>query len=143
MKKIVVPLSVLGFVMVVAIGSFLFSAGSDNGSANASDLVGSWSGSQGAELTLHKDGSLTAVKVPTTFSAEDDTPIKPFTGKGSWKLMEKPRYDDQEIEVSLGDVFGSKIGTQLKVNGKGARDGIYIPISEDSGAKFLFKRPRQ
>ncbi|MFF4740672.1 hypothetical protein ACFY2W_33000 [Streptomyces sp. NPDC001262] len=140
MRKIVIPLSVLGFVMVVGIGAFLFSGGPDDGSASPSDLVGSWSGGQGAELTLREDGSLTAVKVPTSFSVEDDTPIKPFTGKGSWKLKEKPRSGDQEIDVALGDVSGPRTGIQLVIAGKGAHDGLYIPVSEDSWKKFTFKK---
>ncbi len=139
MKGIVVPLSMLCAVLAVGAAAFFFLFGSEGGSAKPSELVGFWHGSQGAELTLRKDGSLSAVKVPTDFS-DDGDPIKPFTGKGMWELKAKSDFDDQEIDVSLGEVFGSKVGIYLKVKGKGARDGLAIPVSVDSAQRFAFKR---
>ncbi|WP_116214538.1 hypothetical protein [Streptomyces olivoreticuli] len=139
MKKIVIPIAVLcGAALAVGAAVFLSTA-EPYGSAEPSELVGSWHGSQGAELTLRKDGSLSAVKVPTDFSDSGD-PIKPFTGKGTWELKAKSDFDDQEIDVSLGEVFGSKIGIYLQVKGKGARDGLAIPVSVDTAQRFAFKR---
>ncbi|MFD7237051.1 hypothetical protein ACFWAT_17320 [Streptomyces syringium] len=117
----------------------LFLPQGDNGSAKPSELVGTWRGSQGASLTLREDGSLVAVNVPTDFPV-DNEPLKPFTGMGSWDLEEKSELYNQEIDVSLGEVFGSKIGIRLEILGKAARDGLAIPISPDTGKKFTFKR---
>ncbi|WP_370419180.1 hypothetical protein AB8O64_12155 [Streptomyces sp. QH1-20] len=141
MKRVGIPLAVICFVLAVGAVALLLLTQGDNGSAKPSELVGSWRGSQGAELTLREDGSLTAVNVPTHFSV-DNEPLKPFTGKGSWDLEEKPELDNQEIDVTLGEVFGSKIGIRLEILGKAARDGLAIPISEDTGKKFTFKRSR-
>ncbi|MFF7684755.1 hypothetical protein ACFZB6_01210 [Streptomyces syringium] len=141
MKRVGIPLAVICFVLAVGAVALLLLPQGDNGSAKPSELVGSWRGSQGAELTLRKDGSLTAVNVPTHFSV-DNEPLKPFTGTGSWELEEKPELDNQEIDVTLGEVFGSKIGIRLEILGKAARDGLAIPISEDTGKKFTFKRSR-
>ncbi|MEW2579596.1 hypothetical protein [Streptomyces syringium] len=138
MKKAIISLSILCGVLVV--GVFLYLLPPD-GSAKPSELVGYWRGSQGAELTLREDGSLTAVEVPTGFS-DDDKPDERFTGKGTWTLEPKPEVGDQEIHLSLGEVFGSKIGIELEIQGKGAKDGLAIPISIDSGTKFTFKRSR-
>ncbi|MFD7237052.1 hypothetical protein ACFWAT_17325 [Streptomyces syringium] len=138
MKKAYISLSII--CGVLAVGASLYLLPPD-GSAEPSELVGSWRGSQGAELTLREDGSLTAVVVPTRFS-DDDKPANLFTGKGTWTLEPKPEAGDQQIHLSLGEVFGSKKGVQLEIQGKGARDGLAIPISIDTGAKFTFKRPR-
>lgn len=138
LKKALISLSILCGVLVV--GAFLYLLPPD-GSAKPSELVGSWRGSQGAELTLREDGSLTAVEVPTRFS-DDDKPAKLFTGKGTWTLEPKPEVGDQEIHLLLGEVFGSKIGIELEIQGKGARDGLAHVISIDTGKKFTFKRSR-
>ncbi|MCC2277223.1 hypothetical protein LKL35_17620 [Streptomyces sp. ET3-23] len=141
MKKPLVLLAALCGVLAVGAAGFLFLVRPD-GTAKSSDLVGSWYGSRGAELTLHEDGTLTAVNVPTSFS-EDDEPIEPFTGKGAWRLEDKPEFGNQEIHLSLGEVFGSKIGVQVEIMGKGAQDGISIPISDDAGTRFTFKRSQR
>ncbi|MFF4529686.1 hypothetical protein ACFY1P_10480 [Streptomyces sp. NPDC001407] len=138
-KRIVVRLSMLGAVLVAGAAVMFFLFGSEGGSAKPSELVGTWHGSQGAELTLREDGSLGAVKVPTDFSDEGQ-PIKPFTGKGTWELKAKSDFDDQEIDLTFGEVFGSKIGIYLKVRGKGARDGLAIPVSVDTAQRFTFKK---
>ncbi|MGA5131377.1 hypothetical protein ACPCTO_16350 [Streptomyces olivoreticuli] len=140
MKKIVARLSMLCVVLAAGAAAFFLFFGSDGGSAEPSELVGSWHGSRGAELILHEDGSLTAVNVPTDFS-EHDEPIKPFTGKGTWNLDKKPKLGDQEISLSLGEVFGSKIGIQVTIMGKGARGGLSFRVSVDSSRGFTFGRP--
>ncbi|MEU5426422.1 hypothetical protein AB0H73_12550 [Streptomyces olivoreticuli] len=139
MKKIIVPLSIICAVLAAGAAAFFFLFGSEGGSAKPSELVGSWHGSQSAELTLRKDGSLTAVNVPTDFS-EADEPIKPFTGKGTWKVGERPKLGDQEIHLSLGEVFGSRTGVQVTIMGEGAQDGLSIRVSADSSRGFTFKR---
>ncbi|MEU1310870.1 hypothetical protein ABZ419_18540 [Streptomyces cinnamoneus] len=138
MKKALVPLSILCGALAVGAAAFLFLLPPD-GSAKPGDLVGSWRSSQGAELILRDDGSLTAVGVPTEFS-DDDEPVEPFTGKGTWSLDPKRGFGDQEVHLSLGEVFGSKSGVQLQIQGKGAKDGLAIPLSMDTGKKFIFKR---
>ncbi|GHF46011.1 hypothetical protein [Streptomyces morookaense] len=114
----------------------------EGGRATPAELAGSWTGPGAAQLTLREDGSLSAVNFPTDFSVTDDRPLEPrFTGNGQWSLEKKPVSGfDQQIDITLGEVFGSKQGTYMRIDGKGGRDGIYLPISEDSAAKFRFKR---
>ncbi|GAA0374137.1 hypothetical protein [Streptomyces blastmyceticus] len=138
MKKIV-TISILGTVLILGAAAFLFLS-PFGGSAKPGELVGSWSGGQGAQLILREDGSLTAVKVPTHFSVVDESPLDPFTGQGTWRLEKKLALDDQQIDVTLDEGDGFTAGIRLKVMGKGDRDGIYIPISEDSPKKFVFKK---
>ncbi|MFI6689804.1 hypothetical protein [Streptomyces sp. NPDC050485] len=138
--KLIVPLVVVGVVgLIVAAFCLLNPFG---GSAKCDDLVGSWSGNRGAELTFHKDGTLIAVNVPLRFSFPDDSPTEPFTGKGTWTLAEKPALDDQQIDLALGQDDGATRGLHLRVMGDEGRDGIYIPVSEDSAKKFTFKKTR-
>ncbi|MEV6675193.1 hypothetical protein [Streptomyces sp. NPDC051162] len=139
MKKIIVPLSMLCAVLAVGAAAFFFLFGAESGSAKPSELVGSWRGSEGAELDLHEDGSLTAAKVPTDFSV-DGKPMRPFTGKGTWELGKKSKFEDQQIDVTLGEVFGSLTGLHMYIKGKGAQGGIAIRISEDTLQEFPFKR---
>ncbi|MEV4742521.1 hypothetical protein [Streptomyces sp. NPDC049555] len=140
MKKIV-PISILCAAALALAATSCESL--EGGRATAAELAGSWSGPGGAELTLREDGSLTAVNFPTRFSPESPPrPLEPrFTGKGEWTLEKKPKSGfDQEIELTLGEVFGSKKGARLRVDGKAGRGGIYEPLSEDTGDRFPFKR---
>ncbi|MFI9311095.1 hypothetical protein [Streptomyces triculaminicus] len=139
MKKII-PISILCAALALAATGC---ESLEGGRATPAKLAGSWSGPGGAELTLREDGSLTAVNFPTEFSNDNPPrPLEPrFTGNGQWKLEKKPSFgDDQQIDVALGDMFGSKIGTYLRIDGKGGRRGIYHPLSADTADKFRFKR---
>ncbi|MEV5241153.1 hypothetical protein AB0K89_18905 [Streptomyces cinnamoneus] len=137
MKKSVVISS-----LVAMAGVILFFVWEPNGSAKPSELVGSWRGPQGSQLTLREDGSVTAENVPTSFS-DEGKPIDRFTGKGEWSLGAEPKFPkvgDQRIDVTLGETFGSKSGIWLDVKGKGASGGLSIPISYDTGKEFVFKK---
>ncbi|UQI45898.1 hypothetical protein M1P56_16795 [Streptomyces sp. HU2014] len=139
MKKIV-PVSLLCAALALgAVGCDL-----SDGYAEPKELLGSWRGGQGAELTFREDGSLTAVKVPTSFadspSNDNVKPLTWFTGKGTWRLEKKTELGNQRIDVILGEVFGSKESIALKIDGKGAKKGIFIRPSEDGSYTFAFKR---
>ncbi|GAA0474808.1 hypothetical protein ABZ951_19035 [Streptomyces sp. NPDC046215] len=140
MRKLAIPLSILGLIVAMGTGACSFSAPAEDGSAQPSDFAGSWSGRQGAKVTLGEDGSVVAVELPTAFSVESKKPVKWFTGKGTWELQKKPKLGDQQIDLTLGEVFGSKKWVRLRIKGKGAREGLYIPISEDSAEAFPLKR---
>lgn len=141
MKRIV-PVSLL--CAALALGTTACDL--SEGSAELEELVGSWRGSQGSELALREDGSLTAVKVPTSFSdpfsdvRKKVQPLTWFTGKGTWKLKKKPQLENQEIDVVLGEEFGSKESFQLNIDGKGAKGGLFIRPSEDGAYRYPFKR---
>ncbi|MCD9140584.1 hypothetical protein [Streptomyces albireticuli] len=140
MRRLAIPLSVLGCMVIVGAGTCSCSAEFEDGSAQPSDLVGSWSGEQGARVTLREDGSVAAVKVPTAFSLESEKPTKWFTGSGTWELEKKPKLGDQQIGLTLGEVFGSKKWVRLRVAGKAAQGGLYVVISEDAAKTFPLKK---
>ncbi|MFJ9448047.1 hypothetical protein ACIRRH_40410 [Kitasatospora sp. NPDC101235] len=138
MKKTVLAVAA-GCVLALAILAFVF-LNPLGGSIKTEELLGSWSGSQGAQLTLHEDGTLSAVNVPTEFADADATAVRQFSGQGSWSLEEKSALADQEIGVTLDGPDGTRTSVRLRVRGDGARDGIYIPVSEDSPKKFVFRK---
>ncbi|MEV0374202.1 hypothetical protein AB0I10_31100 [Streptomyces sp. NPDC050636] len=146
MKKVVL-LSVLCVTLALAGGGFLVYRVIDSGfltgaSAERSELIGTWSGPQGARVTLHEDGTAEAVKIPGGFDWSSEKPIGSITGDGTWTLKKKPNaFVDQEITLDLKT--GKKVGAlidDLHVLDKGAQGGIYMPISEDSSNKFIFKK---
>ncbi|MBB5119135.1 hypothetical protein AF335_15500 [Streptomyces eurocidicus] len=138
MKKIVILLAAFGALLMAGVAAFLYLYEPD-GSAERSEIVGSWYGSRGARLTFREDGTLTAVGVPAGFS-DDHEPVNPFTGEGTWTLEKKPKLGDQEIHLFLGDAAHSTVGTWMEIRGKGARDGLCMPFNADTVKGFTFKR---
>ncbi|MFD7662110.1 hypothetical protein [Streptomyces sp. NPDC059788] len=142
MKKIV-PLAIAASVLALVAGGFLLFAvieGMKSGTAKRSDVVGSWTGSQGAQLTLREDGTATGVKVPARF-APDGTPTDTLGGSGTWSMPKKESSAaDQEIKVILNTGPGIRAGVEFRANGEGAADGIYLPVSAETAQKFLFKK---
>lgn len=111
------------------------------GSASSSDLVGAWSGPREARLTFNDDGSATAVKVPSHFSLDNGAPLDPVTGSGTWALEKKANsLVDQEVTLTIE--LGSDSSTRIRIliMDKGARGGIYLPVSMDSPKRFVFKK---
>ncbi|UQI47277.1 hypothetical protein M1P56_24480 [Streptomyces sp. HU2014] len=140
MRKFATRLSVLGCMVIVGAGVCSCSAEFEDGSAQPSDLVGSWSGGQGTKVTLREDGSAAVVEVPTAFSPESEKPTKWFTGNGTWELEKKPKLGDQQIDLTLGEASGSKKWVRLRVMGKAAQGGLYVVISEDAAKTFPLKK---
>ncbi|MFH8349590.1 hypothetical protein [Streptomyces sp. NPDC018045] len=130
-------------VLVLAAGGFLLFVVIDAmkpGTAERSDVIGSWTGSHGARLTLREDGTATGVKVPARF-APDGTPNATVGGSGTWTMKKKmSSAADQEIEVVLNTGPGIQAGVDFSVNGQGAEDGLYIPVSAETAQQFRFKR---
>ncbi|MEV7189954.1 hypothetical protein [Kitasatospora sp. NPDC093102] len=139
MKKTVLAVAA-GCVLTLAILAFVF-LNPFGGSIKTEELLGSWTGSQGAQLTLHEDGTLSAVNIPTEFADADATVVRQFSGQGSWSLEGKSALADQQIDVTLDASDGTRTSVRLRVRGDGVRDGIYIPVSEDSPKKFVFRKP--
>ncbi|MFH9265433.1 hypothetical protein ACH4KN_14405 [Streptomyces sp. NPDC017546] len=111
------------------------------GSAKPSDLIGAWSGPREARVTFDEDGSATAEKVPTHFSFEDGAPLDPVTGSGTWVLEKKANsVADQEVTLTIQLAPDSSTRLQLLIMDKGARGGIYLPVSADSPKRFIFKK---
>lgn len=136
MRKTVLAVAA-GCVLALTIAAFV--VGSPfGGSIRAGDLAGSWNGPHGAQLTFREDGTLTAVDVPTDFSDGDGTPIRHFSGSGSWNLAKKAFLVDQQLDVTLDQADGAKTGVRLRALGDG--EGVYIPLSEDSPKKFTFRK---
>ncbi|MFE7530800.1 hypothetical protein ACFU7Y_34570 [Kitasatospora sp. NPDC057542] len=138
MKKTVLAVAV-GCVLTLTILAFVF-LNPFGGSIKTEELLGSWTGSQGAQLTLHEDGTLSAVNIPTEFADVDAIAVRQFSGQGSWSLEEKSTLADQQIDVTLDASDGTRTSVRLRVRGDGVRDGIYIPVSEDSPKKFVFRK---
>ncbi|MEF3111927.1 hypothetical protein [Streptomyces chrestomyceticus] len=142
MKK-VMPLAIAASVLVLAAGGFVLFAAIDAmkpGSAERSDVIGSWTGSRGARLTLREDGTATGVKVPVGFKP-DGTPIHTAGGSGTWSMKKKRASTaDQEIEVVLNTGPDIRTGFDFLVNGQGAEDGLYLPVSAETAQQFRFER---
>ncbi len=146
MKKIILA-SVLCVVLALAGGGFLLYRAIDSGfftggSADRSELIGAWSGPQGARITLNEDGTAEGTKIPGGFTWPDETPENLISGNGTWSLRKRPNsFVDQQITVDLKT--GPKIHAvidNLYVVDKGAKGGIYLRISEDSSNQFVLKR---
>ncbi|MEU7597677.1 hypothetical protein AB0B79_32285 [Streptomyces sp. NPDC039022] len=138
------PLVIATSVLVLAVGGFLVFAAIDAmkpGTAERSDVIGSWTGSRGARLTLREDGTATGVKVPVGFRP-DGTPITTAGGSGTWSMKKRMvSTADQEIRVVL-NTGGPDIRTvfYFSVNGQGAEDGLYLPVSAETAQQFRFNR---
>ncbi|WP_157851650.1 hypothetical protein [Streptomyces monomycini] len=142
MKRIV-PLTIAASLLVLAVGGFLLFTAIDAmrpGTAERSDVIGSWTGSRGAGLTLREDGTATGVKVPVGFRP-DGTPITTAGGSGTWSMEKrKSSAADQEIKVVLDTGPDIRTGFDFSVNGQGAEDGLYLPVSAETAQQFRFKR---
>ncbi|OKI02617.1 hypothetical protein A6A06_16555 [Streptomyces sp. CB02923] len=142
MKKIV-PLAIAVSALALVAGGFLLFAVIDAmkpGTAERGDVIGSWTGSGGARLTLREDGTATGVKVPARF-APDGTPTDTLGGSGTWSMKKKmSSAADQEIEVVLHTSPGIRAGVDFSVNGEGAEDGLYLPVSAETAQQFRFKK---
>lgn len=141
MKRKSIALISVPCAIVALVVWILTTAAPSGGSAKESDLVGTWHGRQGAELTLRADGTLATANFPTSFASDDETPVEFFTGNGTWTLEKKDGGEDQDIKLSLGETAGSKQGAWLRVAGKDAGGGMYVPISVDRPKKFVFSKP--
>ncbi|KOT60729.1 MULTISPECIES: hypothetical protein [Streptomyces] len=109
------------------------------GRAEPGDVVGTWTGPHGAQVTLRKDGSATASKVPS--DPGDHTPDDTFGGEGTWKLGRATNsLAEQDIQVEVGTGPGKIMTFELVVDGDGARDGLHIPVSADSALGIDFRR---
>ncbi|MFF7726494.1 hypothetical protein [Streptomyces sp. NPDC008001] len=132
------PRTIVGlaaFGAVAALAALVVLLSPPAGSAERADVIGSWRSYQGAELTLHADGTLTAARLPTSFAEDDDErPTKWFTGNGTWSLKKKPKLGHQRIRLAFGETF------ELSIAGEGARDGLFIRPSGGTATQFRFKK---
>ncbi|CAM5457416.1 hypothetical protein [Streptomyces abikoensis] len=105
------------------------------GSAEREDVIGSWRSHQAGALTLRADGTLTAVRLPTAFTG-DEQPTAWFSGKGTWSLERKPKLGHQRIRIEneAGETY------EVSIAGKGARDGLFIKPPGDTATQFRFKK---
>ncbi|MFI9275727.1 hypothetical protein ACIGXM_34245 [Kitasatospora sp. NPDC052896] len=138
-KRLAIVLLVGALGIAGLIAAVFLVPGATGGRATPEQVVGSWASTQGARLTLHPDGTLTAADLPTDFSTPDNLPIHPFTGDGSWTLEPKPSLGDQELKLVLSTAEG-RIGVRVLITDEGARGGIYLPIDEGSGSKYLLRK---
>ncbi|MEU2789702.1 hypothetical protein [Streptomyces sp. NPDC007100] len=109
------------------------------GRAEPGDVVGTWNGPRGAQVTLREDGSATATKVPGDYSGYN--PVHAFSGKGTWTLR-KPKHSlaEQAIELEIGTGTERRATIELVVDGRGARDGIHVPVDADSALGIDFHK---
>ncbi|MGX1762758.1 hypothetical protein ACWIG5_38695 [Streptomyces lydicus] len=143
MKKVIL-LSVLCVALALAGGGFLLYRAIDSGaitggSAERTELIGSWHAPDGAQVTLRKDGTAEGVKIPGHFS-DDERPQNPITGEGKWTLGKRRTFVDQEITVVLNTGPGKRSTIEFRIVDKGARGGIYRPISVESSSVFVFTK---
>ncbi len=57
-------------------------------------------------------------------------------------MLRKPSNSlaDQEIRVEVGTGPGRRVTIELVVDGRGARDGIHVPVSADSALGIDFRK---
>ncbi len=143
MKKVIL-LSVLCVVLALTGGGLALyqvieSGALTGGSAQRSQLIGTWNGPRGARLTLNEDGTAKAVNIPS--GVIDETPVGSITGDGTWSLEKRSSvFVDQGIILDLKTGKTRAFINDLYVMDKGAQGGIYIQTTEDSSYKFVFKR---
>ncbi|MEU7162447.1 hypothetical protein AB0A98_39435 [Streptomyces chrestomyceticus] len=129
-------LVVLMLAGVVYVSAFV---GWGPGRAEPGDVVGTWTGPRGAQVTLREDGSAAATKVPGGYSGYH--PAHAFSGEGTWTLR-KPTNSlaEQEIQVEVGTGAGQRATIELVVDGRGARNGIHVPVSAESALGIDFRK---
>ncbi|GCD38835.1 hypothetical protein OEIGOIKO_06654 [Streptomyces chrestomyceticus JCM 4735] len=136
--RVAIAASVVGGVLVTLGVIYLWIAWGP-GRAEPGDVVGTWSGPRGAQVTLRADGSATATKLPGGYSGYH--PAHTFSGTGTWTLPKAPNSAaEQTIRVEVVTGPGESATVELVIDGDGARDGIHVPVSADSALGIDFGR---
>ncbi|GCD46967.1 hypothetical protein [Streptomyces paromomycinus] len=136
--RVAVAASVVGSVLV-PLGVLYLYIGWGPGRAEPGDLVGTWSGPRGAQVTLREDGSATATEVPGGYSGYH--PVHTFSGTGTWTLPKAPNSAaEQVIRVEVVTGPGESATVELLIDGDGARDGIHVPVSAESALGIDFRK---
>ncbi|MEU7203767.1 hypothetical protein [Streptomyces sp. NPDC045470] len=136
--RVAIAASVVGSVLL-PLGAFGLWVGWEPGRAEPDDVVGTWSGPRGAQVTLGEDGSATATKVPDDYSGYH--PSHTFSGTGTWTLQRPANSAaSQEILVTVATGPGIRATIELVVDGDGARDGIHVPVSAESALGIDFRK---
>ena len=106
----------------------------------SSDLVGTWTNPDGANLILKADGTFSAQALPAQVFLMHDSIDAPITGRGQWKLQERNLlwHGDMGIVTLAFDEmpgYPPQMGIQVIVSGEGS---LYQWEGEEGGARYEF-----
>ncbi|MFH9422281.1 hypothetical protein [Streptomyces sp. NPDC017529] len=108
------------------------------GSAEPRDIVGTWTGPRGAQVTLREDGTAIATNMPTAYSGYDYRST--ISGTGTWSLPRRPDiFVDQAVKITIPAGRGER-ETELEVDGPGARHGMHVPVDVESALGIDFHK---
>ena len=106
------------------------------------DVVGTWIGSDGAELVLEEGGAFSARSLPAAIFVRTEKLGPALEGKGRWNLREDSPY--WEVELGFDEVWHQpgRAWVQLLVSGSGQSTSLYEFVSEEGGDRYeLVRQP--
>ncbi len=115
---------------------------------SASEIQGTWSGRNGAELDFFSNGDLVLKDIPENYFLLDGSQ-KPVSGRGSWRLMQKPgssalmrgaNWWDVEISISSFDGHPGGARTPIHYAGDNQRNVLFFWKDEEGGDRFELYR---
>ena len=107
----------------------------------AQNLVGEWTGPDGAQVTLQGNNTFTARGLPFRIF---DNPVQsgaPISGSGEWKVAGS-RVSGWEVQLAFREEAGvpSRRGVRINVSCDDDSYGLFQWVDEEGGSRYTFTR---
>lgn len=105
------------------------------------NLVGEWTGPDGAQVTLMWNSTFVARGLPFRIF---DNPVQsgpPISGSGEWKIA-GGRVSGWEVQLGFKEEAGvpSRRGVRINVSRDGDAYGLFQWVDEEGGSRYTFTR---